>query len=127
MHMGASGAVKHAAHKEFIVPEEAPADRADPGPVPIKTIDTAPDVHEPVLAGKRGKGHGFDQFALLKPGGTDRTGLGSTGNAFPPGASFPFVPFGVMGARTAGKAEEEGVAKPEQYRPYGDKGQSLNE
>jgi hypothetical protein len=32
-----------------------------------------------------------------------------------------------MRARPAGKAEKEGIAKPEQRRPDGDKGQNLNE
>jgi hypothetical protein len=126
MHVGTPGTVEHAADKEFIVSQQGSADGTHPGPVSLQTIDAALEVHQPVPAGKGGKGHGFDQFTFFKTGGTDRAGLGRAGDAFPPGASFPSMPFGVTRARSAGKAEKKGVADPEQHYPYGDKGQNLN-
>jgi hypothetical protein len=126
MYVGTPGAVEHAADKEFVVPEAGSADGAYPGPIFLQAIGAAPDVHEPVFAGKGGEGHGFNQFALFEPGGTDRAGLGGAGDALPARGPLPFMPFGMAGTYAAGKAEKEGVAKPEQHYPYGDKGQNLN-
>jgi hypothetical protein len=97
MHMGAPvGALKHTRYENIFVPQGNVADRTFAGAGTAKAVGAAPDVHKTIpAAGKGGKGLGLDQFALVKPGGTDRTHLGIAGDAnalagtFAPGPGLP--------------------------------------
>jgi hypothetical protein len=80
------GPFKHSGNEDFVAKEGRAADRAEPAAVSFKAVNAAPDVHETVLtAGKRGKGHGFDQLAFVKTGGADRADLGVARSAVRPG------------------------------------------
>jgi hypothetical protein len=52
MDMGSAGPFKHAGNQDFVMMQQRPADRAAPVPSPVKAIQTAPDIHHPVLSGK---------------------------------------------------------------------------
>jgi hypothetical protein len=121
MYMGLSvGPFKNAGDEDFIFMQLNPADRADSGPISVDAIGTAFNVHEPVFAGKRRKGHGFYQAAFFKAGRTDRTGLRVAGAALSPGRTF--LLFGIHDKEPFSRAQKKSIAEPEQRHPYRNQG-----
>jgi len=68
MDMGAaSGAFKETADEDFGVFQDYSADRAYPFPISPETVNTAPDMHEPVFAAVHGwESQGAHQFTVLQ-------------------------------------------------------------
>jgi hypothetical protein len=50
MDMGTAGFVKEPGKKDLVLGKFRPADRANPGPVSLEAINTAGDVHHPVIS-----------------------------------------------------------------------------
>jgi hypothetical protein len=126
MDMGTAGPVEDTGDKDFSFPEAGSADRTYPGPVSPKAIGAAFDMHKPVFPGKRRKGQGFYQVSLFQPGGTDRAGLGRSGNAGPP-RGVPLLPvFLIAKTDSSQRFKKEGISKPQQDKSRHYKGQNLN-
>jgi hypothetical protein len=121
----AAGVRKEAGNENFTVLQNHAADRAYPHPVSVKAVNAAPDMHETVFAAVQGrKGGRAHQFAFVKPGAANRTGLGISGQTFAFGFQIPAFPE----RRSPGGyayAEKEGIAEPEQNDPYYNKNQNL--
>jgi hypothetical protein len=120
------GAFKYAGHDDFAIFQDTAADRTDPGLVSVQAVDTALDMHEPVLAAVQGgENHGLYQFARQEFGGTDRAVPGIAGVGLLGVLVFPEL-FGVVPVRgdlaregLAGRGlkdniKEQGKAKPEE-------------
>jgi hypothetical protein len=114
MDMGPAGPFEDPGDEDFVPPEPGPADRTEPGPVPRQAVVAALDVHKPVLAVKRGVGHGLNQLPFFQPGGTDRAGLGRAGDSRPFG--FPALPPapGIRGMDMSQGREKQGIPEPEE-------------
>jgi 16S rRNA (cytidine1402-2'-O)-methyltransferase len=125
MDMGTAGPVKDAGDENFVFPETGSADRAAPGPAFPKAIGAALDMHQPVLAGKRGKGQGFYQVAFFQAGGTDGAGLGRAGNARSPGDFSPLPVFLIAETDSPQGFKKEGISKPQQGKTRHHKDQNL--
>ena len=83
-------------------------------------------MHEPVFAAvKGGKGHGANQFPIVKFGGTHRAGLGFTGETRPPGLAAPALPGRPFQSGNS-HPEKKGVTKPEKDYAYYHKNQNFN-
>jgi hypothetical protein len=118
MDMGsAAGAFEHAGDEDFVGPEDSAADRAGSLPVAVEAVDAASDVHEPVFAPvEGGEGRGFDQFAFVELGRTDRAGLGGAGEAFASGPDVfpPSVAVMAKGRSFYPYVEKESITEPEE-------------
>jgi hypothetical protein len=50
MDMGTAGFVKKPGKKDLVLGKFRPTDRTNSGPIPLEAINTAGDVHHPVLS-----------------------------------------------------------------------------
>jgi hypothetical protein len=113
MDMGAARFIEKPGDEKFFVPEDRPANRADPAEVSFQAVTAARYVHQSIGTGDGGKGGGFYPFAPFQLGGTNRTGPGRSGEARAFGLGFgaPF-PQNRHG-KSSGEGEKEGISKPD--------------
>jgi hypothetical protein len=127
MNMSTAGTFKHSGNEDFVLLEMSVANRTNPIPLAVKTINTAPDMHEPVFSsGNRRKSRGFYQFSLVQSGGTYRAGLGRAGVTFSQGPPLTPPPKAAAGGYTKTDPYKQGIPEPEQDGSYDGKGQNLN-
>jgi hypothetical protein len=110
--MGPAGLFEHPGDKELPRLKDHSADRADPLPLPFKTVGTPGDMHKPVYLSHGRKGGGLYPFSPFKQGGTDRTGPRGAGNSLPQGALALFPGPAIAGPYIPG-TKEKAVPKPE--------------
>jgi hypothetical protein len=130
--MGTAGFVKEPGKKDLVPGDYGPADRTDPDPIPFETINTADNMHHPVLSLPHGrKSGGLYPFPRGQPGGTNRAGLGGTRGR--PGVfrhrkgPLSFLPAaGDIKAGFMSHSEKKGIAKPEEEGADNHQSKQLN-
>jgi hypothetical protein len=122
MDMGAAGFVKKPGIKDLVPGDFAPANRTDSGSIPFKTINTAHDMHHPVLSPQARKSRGFYPFSRGQPGGTNRAGLGEARGrpeVFFRKSPVSFLPApGDTQAAFTSDSEKKAIAKPKKEGAY---------
>jgi hypothetical protein len=121
MDMGTARFIKQPGDEKFMEFQDIAADRADPGPIPLKTIGTSKNIHKPIGLAHSGVGGGFYPLAIQKPGGTDRAGPGISWCTFNISRSFPLTDPRMAEPQAVSNGEKKGISKPEQSRPYNNK------
>jgi hypothetical protein len=102
------------------------ADRANPIPFPRQAVDAAFYMHKTIFSAVKGrKGHGFYQFAFVKSGTTDRTGMRIPWKPYAAGLKALALVGAVSIRSRQAYPYKQGITKPKQKDSNCDKPQNL--